>query len=110
MTELLVGTRKGLFVLRGDPGKPFSVAHRVFAGDVAEFAARDPRTGRSFASVTSGFYGPRVFWTDDLTAEEWKQSEGPAFPEGSMRKKRIGLLFGMEDTFPWALINAINAW
>ena len=26
-----------------------------------------------------------------------------------MRKKRIGLLFGMEDTFPWALIEAINA-
>jgi len=25
-----------------------------------------------------------------------------------MRKKRIGLLFGMEDTFPWALIEAIN--
>ena len=26
-----------------------------------------------------------------------------------MRKKRIGILFGMEDTFPWALIEAINA-
>ena len=26
-----------------------------------------------------------------------------------MRKKRIGLIFGMEDTFPWALINAINS-
>ena len=25
-----------------------------------------------------------------------------------MRKKKIGLVFGMEDTFPWALINAIN--
>jgi len=25
-----------------------------------------------------------------------------------MRKKRIALLFGMEDTFPWALIEAIN--
>ncbi|HVS30491.1 MAG TPA: hypothetical protein VMS98_03455 [Thermoanaerobaculia bacterium] len=25
-----------------------------------------------------------------------------------MRKKKIGLLFGMEDSFPWALINAIN--
>jgi len=25
-----------------------------------------------------------------------------------MRKKRIGLIFGMEDTFPWALIKAIN--
>lgn len=26
-----------------------------------------------------------------------------------MSKKRIGVLFGMEDTFPWALINAVNA-
>src|SRR5512140_3528569 len=26
-----------------------------------------------------------------------------------MPKKRIGLLFGMEDTFPWALIEAINS-
>ncbi|HEX7705049.1 MAG TPA: hypothetical protein VF701_01180 [Thermoanaerobaculia bacterium] len=25
-----------------------------------------------------------------------------------MRKKRIGVLFGMEDTFPWALIDTIN--
>jgi hypothetical protein len=25
-----------------------------------------------------------------------------------MRKKKVGILFGMEDTFPWALINAIN--
>ena len=26
-----------------------------------------------------------------------------------MAKKRIGLIFGMEDTFPWALIDAIHA-
>jgi hypothetical protein len=26
-----------------------------------------------------------------------------------MRKKRVGLIFGMEDTFPWALIKSINA-
>lgn len=26
-----------------------------------------------------------------------------------MSKKRIGILFGMEDTFPWALVDAINA-
>jgi hypothetical protein len=25
-----------------------------------------------------------------------------------MNKKRVGILFGMEDTFPWALIDAIN--
>ena len=45
MTELLVGTKKGLFVLRGDAGaeKPFDVAARAFPGDVVEFAIRDPR-------------------------------------------------------------------
>jgi len=33
MTELLVGTRKGLFVLEGEPGGPFEVSARAFAGD-----------------------------------------------------------------------------
>jgi hypothetical protein len=31
-----------------------------------------------------------------------------AAAEISMRKKRIALVFGMEDTFPWALIDAIS--
>ncbi len=82
MTELLVGTKKGLFVLEGDPasGSAFDVRARAFAGDVVEYAIRDPRTGRYFASVTSGFYGPRVMFTDD-PGGEWQQSKGPAFPE-----------------------------
>ena len=82
-TELLVGTKKGLFVLRGDPasGDPFEIATRAFPGDVVEFAIRDPRTGRYFAAHTSGFYGPRLMYTDD-PAGDWTQAEGPAFPEG----------------------------
>jgi photosystem II stability/assembly factor-like uncharacterized protein/molybdopterin converting factor small subunit len=80
MTELLVGTKKGLFVLRGEPGAPFDIATRAFPGDIVEFATRDPRTGRYFASVTSGFFGPRVMYTDDPTGE-WEQAKGPAFPE-----------------------------
>ena len=79
MTELLVGTKKGLFVLRGEVGTPFEIAARAFPGDVVEFATRDPRTGRYFASVTSGFYGPRVMYSDDPTGE-WEQAKGPAFP------------------------------
>jgi photosystem II stability/assembly factor-like uncharacterized protein len=84
MTELLVGTKKGLFVLRGDPsrGRPFELATRAFPGDVVEFAVRDPRSGRYLASVTSGFYGPRVMFTDDPLGE-WQQSVGPAFPDGT---------------------------
>jgi len=81
MTEVLVGTKKGLFVLEGDHGSGFHVAHRAFAGDVVEYAVRDPRTGRAFASVTSGFYGPRVLFADDVRGE-WHQAKGPSIPEG----------------------------
>ncbi len=80
MTELLVGSKKGLFVLRGEPGEPFDVVHRAFAGDVVEYAMRDRRSGRYLASVTSGFYGPRLMLADDPTGD-WRQASGPVFPE-----------------------------
>jgi photosystem II stability/assembly factor-like uncharacterized protein len=83
VTELLVGTKKGLFVLRGEASssRPFQIATRAFPGDVVEYAIRDPRNGRYFASVTNGFYGPHLFYTDDPTGK-WTQAEGPAFDQG----------------------------
>ncbi|MFB3738919.1 MAG: MoaD/ThiS family protein [Candidatus Velamenicoccus archaeovorus] len=78
--ELLVGTRKGLFVLRGRRGGQLDVAARAFAGTTVEYAMRDPRTGRYFASVTHGQFGPRLFVADDPTGE-WEQADGPRFPE-----------------------------
>jgi photosystem II stability/assembly factor-like uncharacterized protein len=80
MTEVLVGSKKGLFVLRGDGPGAFEIAHRAFPGDVVEYAMRDPRTGRYFASVTSGHFGPRLMFADDPTGE-WTPAEGLAFPE-----------------------------
>ena len=53
-TELLVGTRKGLFVLRGPRGGAMSEVTRQFSGNSVEFAMRDPRSGRYLASVTHG--------------------------------------------------------
>ena len=82
MTQLLVGTKKGLFVLEGEAGSPFEVSSRAFAGEPVEFATRDARTGRHFACVTSAFYGPKVFYADDLTAE-WEQAAGIELPEGA---------------------------
>ena len=61
MTELLAATRKGLFVLEGEPGGPFEVAARAFAGEPVEYALRDERSGRMLASVTSAFHGPKIF-------------------------------------------------
>jgi photosystem II stability/assembly factor-like uncharacterized protein len=79
MTELLVGTKKGLFALQGDDGE-FEISARAFAGEPVEFAMRDPRSGRYFACVTSMWYGPKIFVTDD-PANEWQQAEGIALPE-----------------------------
>jgi len=81
MTELLVGTRKGLFVLTGEPGEPFEVSARAFAGEPVEYALRDPRSGRMLASVTSAFYGPKLWHSDD-PAGDWEQAAGMTLPEG----------------------------
>lgn len=81
MAELLVGTKKGLYLLRGERGGEMEVTVRQFAGQVVEFAVFDPRTGTYYASVTHGQYGPRLFYTTD-PADDWEQAEGPAFPEG----------------------------
>jgi photosystem II stability/assembly factor-like uncharacterized protein len=81
MTELLVGTRKGLFVLGGEPGGAFEVVARHFPGEPVENAMRDPRTGRLLASVTSPFYGPKIFYAE-AGSDEWAQADGVALPEG----------------------------
>jgi photosystem II stability/assembly factor-like uncharacterized protein len=81
MTELMVSTKKGLFVLEGEPGAPFEVRSRAFAGEPVEFALRDGRTGPVVATTTSPFYGPKIFLTDD-PAGEWEQAEGITLPEG----------------------------
>ncbi|MGH2839837.1 MAG: WD40/YVTN/BNR-like repeat-containing protein [Solirubrobacteraceae bacterium] len=82
MTELLVATKKGLFVLEGEPGGRFTQTARAFAGEPVEYALRDPRTGRVLASVTSPFYGPKIWYADD-PAGEWHEADGLKAPAGS---------------------------
>jgi photosystem II stability/assembly factor-like uncharacterized protein len=82
VTELLVGTKKGLFVLEGDPAAGFAVTARAFAGEPVDYAMRDRGTGRLFATMTSPFYGPKIFFTDGPASGEWVQSEGVALPAG----------------------------
>jgi len=97
MTQLLVGTRKGLFVLEGQPGREFDLVTRAFVGESVEFAARDPRTGRYFVAVTSTFFGPKIWYADDLDAE-WQQATGIALPKGGDQAlKRIWVIVAGED-------------
>ncbi len=85
--EVLVGSKKGLYVLRGQRGQPLDVARRDFAGQSVDFACRDARSGRYFAAVTHGHYGPRLFYREgldgdatDSAADGWLQAEGLTFP------------------------------
>jgi photosystem II stability/assembly factor-like uncharacterized protein len=98
MTELLVATKKGLFALQGEPGAAFEVTARAFAGEPVEYAMRDPRSGRVLVSVTSPFYGPKVWYADD-PAGEWQQAAGVALPErGEAALERIWTIVpGEED-------------
>jgi photosystem II stability/assembly factor-like uncharacterized protein len=82
VTELLVGTKKGLFLLEGEPGSAFEIGTRAFAGQPVDFVTRDRRSGRLFATVTSPFYGPKIFYTDGDPEAEWEQADGVALPEG----------------------------
>ena len=97
MTQLLVGTKKGLFALEGEPGEPFEVTARAFAGQPVEYAMRDPRTGRLLASVTSPFYGPKIWHADD-PADEWQQAAGVELPQGGdAALERIWVIVAGED-------------
>lgn len=80
MTELLVATKKGLFVLEGEAGGPFALKARAFAGEPVEYAMRDRRSGRVLASVTSPFYGPKIWHAADPSGE-WEQADGVVLPE-----------------------------
>jgi molybdopterin converting factor small subunit/photosystem II stability/assembly factor-like uncharacterized protein len=78
--EILVGTRKGLVVLRGPRGGPMDVAGRRFEGVAVEFAMRDRRSGTYLASVTHGQFGPRLYRSTDPLGD-WEQTTGPTFPD-----------------------------
>ncbi|MBL8522430.1 MAG: glycosyl hydrolase [Betaproteobacteria bacterium] len=83
-TTVLVGTRKGLFILHGD-GK--RAKWRVdgemphFHGQIVNHAVMNPRTGTILVAARAGHLGPTVFRSTD-SGKSWKEaSSPPAFPK-----------------------------
>lgn len=101
--EVLVGTKKGLIVLRGPRGQGMETVSRQFPGQVVEYAMRDPRNGLYYASVTHGQFGPHIYVAEDPTGE-WKQADGPAFPDDTDASvDRVWVIRpGIEDGVMWA--------
>lgn len=81
---LLVGTKKGLFVLRsGTARSRWRTEGPYFAGQPVYHASHDPRDGTSlYAAVNATWGGPRIEVSHDL-GKTWKTATNPAFPAGS---------------------------
>ena len=78
---LLLGTRKGLFVVGGDEAREsWSVAGPIFLGHIVHHVVLDPRDRRTLlAACRTGHLGPTVFRSTDLGRTWTEASEPPAF-------------------------------
>ncbi|HEY8635621.1 MAG TPA: hypothetical protein VIL81_00015, partial [Candidatus Limnocylindrales bacterium] len=76
-TALLVGTRKGLFVLDGDTDRrEWQLRGPLCDGWPIHDTAFDPASGAIFAAGGSPWYGPAMWRSDDLGSTWTHSSEG----------------------------------
>ena len=81
---LMVGTRKGSFLLSSDPSRQSWQVQDPFSpgGDVFHLTY-DPRNGGRILSATNYMiWGPQIEFSDDL-GQTWQQAEGPPRFSGS---------------------------
>ncbi len=90
LTVLLVGTRKGCFVLESDEARrdwklrgPFCEGWPVY------HAVHDPESGAIYAAAASEWHGAGVWRSADL-GERWElSSEGLAYADGGLKLSKI---------------------
>ena len=79
-TALLVGTRKGLFVLTSVDRKSWDVSGPILKGWEVFHAIADPRDGALYAATNSFVYGGTVHRSEDR-GETWTRAEELGLPE-----------------------------
>lgn len=95
MQQLLVATRKGLFIL--DPARHgWQLARPHFPGEPVTQALRDPADGTLYAALRLGHFGVKLKRSSDGGAS-WEEIASPAFPpkpaEGPWK----------DDATPWSV-------
>lgn len=80
---LLIGTRKGAFILRGNrTRRTWKLSHPQFLGQIVHHVVLDPRDRRTMLmAARTGHLGPTVFRSTDA-GKTWKEAKTPpAFPK-----------------------------
>ena len=90
--RMLVGTRKGLFVHRGE-GERWDVETRAFIGDPVSLTLHDPRDGALYAALNLGHFGCKLHRSED-DGRTWQEVGVPRYP---VRPE------GEDDGNPWSL-------
>ena len=101
---LLIGTRKGAFVLRGDrTRRTWKLSGPMFLGHIVHHVVLDPRDRRTMLMAAStGHLGPTVFRSTDL-GKTWKEAKTPpAFPKvpEGQKGRVVGHVFWLTPGHP----------
>jgi photosystem II stability/assembly factor-like uncharacterized protein len=86
---LLIGTRKGTFILRGDrTRRTWKLSAPMFLGHIVHHVVLDPRDRRTILmAARTGHLGPTVFRSTDF-GKTWKEAKTPpAFPKAPEGQK-----------------------
>ncbi len=97
--RILLGTRKGLFVVERSAGK-WRIAAAHFLGDRVTLALHDRRDGALYAALQHEQYGVKLHRSSD-GGETWQEIAVPAYPpkpEGADDKDMWG------KPLPWKLV------
>jgi photosystem II stability/assembly factor-like uncharacterized protein len=93
--RILVGTRKGLFVL-SRAGGDWRIEDVHFLGDPVSMALFDARTGTLHAALNLGHFGAKMRRSRD-GGKTWQETAAPTYPEQPQA------LAGAEPEAPWTL-------
>lgn len=90
-TMVLVGTRKGLFVLESENRRDWTMRGPYCEGWPVYHAVHDPATGALYAAAASEWHGAGVWRSEDL-GETWTlSSDGLTYGDGLKLSKVSGL-------------------
>ena len=88
---LLVGTRKGFFVMKGDAARRgWQLSGPHFLGHIVNHAVLDPRDRRTLlVAARAGHLGPTLFRSTDFGKAWQEASRPPAFPKAAPGEKGL---------------------